>query len=84
MEEKIVNKQDEFQKVLDQNIELSYEVTMLQKKMRALKSNQQEKIKTSAMMGNELNGKAAEFLKLRRATRKSLNYRQLLTRIWLS
>jgi len=69
LEEKIVNKQDEFQKVLDQNIELSYEVTMLQKKMRALKSNQQEKIKTSAMMGNELNGKAAEFLKLRRPTR---------------
>jgi len=69
LEEKIANKEDEFQKVIDQKLELSHEVAVLQKKMRALESDQQEKNDEYeyklAVMENELNGRTAEFLKLK-------------------
>jgi len=69
LEEKMATSQDEFQKVADQKVELSYELTVLQKKMRSLETDHQEKIDDYqyklAMLENELNGKSAELLKLK-------------------
>ncbi len=69
LEEKIANKQDEFQKVIEQKLELSHEVTVLQKKMRALESDHREKNDEYeyklAVMENDLNGRTAEFLKFK-------------------